>query len=662
MQKNNRIRHIRSYLIIVALFILMSTISTIYIRFIQMRHHIKAEQTEAYEVSSYAKSRITSYEAYEWLIDHWMETKNVSAPSDELKYGWINELDLPLVTEEQVMAMTEEEQEAFSYICYTRLTYGYDLMDDAFSTSQLSFVSFEGDDAYVLFENGDSSINNYHISNRPTEFDTSYKKELEKILASRNEEGIFEKYYFPKEKRTYLMYYTPVICKDEVKTIIIWERDYSQVEKEITRDSLGISIANITLLFIIDIIIIMIYRRYRRERQAIAAQIEHDKAEMDVCTKIQLSQLPDIEREVSGRSAFDISSFIQPAKGIGGDFYDCFMIDDDHLGLVIADVSDKGIPAAMFMMAARSLIRSEMKQNKKPEIVMKNINEQLSDRNEAGMFVTVWLAVIDLITGRCSVVNAGHENPAVKHPDGDWEIVRYHHMMPAAITPATKYTEHYCDLVPGDMIFVYTDGVTDAENIDNKRFGEDGILQTLMRSDSTDPYSIVRSMCSEIKSFSYGKEQFDDICMICFRYKGTDTITVDASDDKLAVVNALVKTAAVRAGIDEKRISYLRLASEEIFGNIIDYAYPEEKGKVIVKAEEDKEKGMLNITFTDFGSPFDPTKKVSPDMPDDIEDIKIGGLGIYFTKELTDSISYKYDNANILTIGIRTGDNAVTLL
>ena len=654
---NIKKRSCKIYLVFVAMFFLISAISTLFIRYIHIRSHMDEVQTEADNLSVYAKNRITSYEAYGWLIDHWLETGGVSEPVDEMKYSWINILDLPLVTEEEVRAMSKEEQEAYSYICYTRIAYGFDMLYSSFNTEELSCISMEGDTARVLFKADDDSSNNYHLPDKTIHIEFDEHRALKDMIDAPDGDGVMETYYSAEDRVTYLVYYIPIIHDGEVKAVIIWRRDYSDVEKMITRDSVGISIANVILLLLIDLFIIMIYRRYHREKMNYASMLEREKAEMDVCTKIQLSQLPDIQKEISGRNEFDMSAYIEPARGVGGDFYDCFMIDGHHIGLVIADVSDKGIPAAMFMMAARSLIKSEMKQNERPETVMRKVNEQLSDRNEAGMFVTVWLAVIDLITGKCSVVNAGHENPLVRH-NGSWEICRYPHMMPAAVTPDAGYTQREYALEPGDMIFVYTDGVTDALDSAGRRFGEDGILKAIDRCGSTDPESIVSSMRTDIKRFSGNADQFDDICMICFKYNGTDTITVNASDDELSAVTELVMHKAERAGVDKSRISSLRLASEEIFGNIVDYAYPDKAGTVTVTVSEDKETGLLNITFTDHGQPFDPTGKSDPDIPDDLDDIRIGGLGIYLTKELTDSISYRYDDANILTLSVSTGSKS----
>lgn len=641
-------------IIIVIMFFLISIITTLYIRYIYTRFHLNVAESEAQHLSEYAKIRITSYSAYGWLIDHWMETNDIAEPpkSRDMKNSWINLLDLPLVTEEEVKAMTKEEQVAFSYICYTRIAYGFDLIYSAFNTEEFRCVSIRDDLAYVIFEADDNIENNDHLQPKVIELDADDRKMLKKVMESKSEEGIMDKYYSPDDGMTYLVYYIPIFYEDEIKAVLVWERNYSDIENEITRDSIGISLANIILLLTIFLVVMAVYYRYHNEKLRNTSRQEREKTEIDICTKIQLSQLPDIQKELSGREGFDLNAYIEPAKGVGGDFYDCFMIDEHRIGLVIADVSDKGIPAAMFMMAARSLIKSEMKQNEEPAAVMKKVNEQLSDRNEAGMFVTVWLAVIDLITGKCTVVNAGHENPLVRNGDGKWEILRYPHMMPAAITPDAVFVQHEHRLEPGDMIFVYTDGVTDSVNQRKERFGEEGIIRTMEKNDSSDPDSIIESMHRAIKDFSGGEEQFDDICMICFKYNGTDSITVNADNEDLHVVTNFVTEKAKRAGIEPKRTSSLRLAAEEIFGNIIDYAYPDGKGKVIITVRTDRELNTLSMTFKDFGKPFDPTQKAVPDIPGTTKDMKVGGLGIYFTKELTDSISYTYDNANILTLSV----------
>jgi sigma-B regulation protein RsbU (phosphoserine phosphatase) len=213
---------------------------------------------------------------------------------------------------------------------------------------------------------------------------------------------------------------------------------------------------------------------------------------------------------------------IRPAREVGGDFCDCFLIGDHKAGLVIADVSDKGLSAAMFMMLAKSKIRNEMQQGRTPGVVMERVNAQLAERNEADMFVTVWLAEIDLETGECVSVNAGHENPVLRRAGGQWSLQKTPHDMPAGIEEGIGYTERKLQLYDGDMLFVYTDGVTDAVNAAGEHFGEERIPAAL-DAGSSDAKAVIDGLFDVLSRYADGAEQFDDIGMICFRYQNRKT-------------------------------------------------------------------------------------------------------------------------------------------
>ena len=209
-----------------------------------------------------------------------------------------------------------------------------------------------------------------------------------------------------------------------------------------------------------------------------------------------------------------------PAKEVGGDFYDFFMVDDTHIALIMADVSGKGIPGSLFMAVSKLLIKSSVKEGAGPAEALCKVNERLMESNEMEMFVTVWLAIIDLETGEGVAANAGHEHPALRHKDGLFEMVKYKHSLAVATFDGLKFKEHTFKIEPGDTIFVYTDGVTEAEDIDENFFGEARLVEALNSDPDALPDELIRNVRSAIWDFRGSASQFDDITMLSFRYNG----------------------------------------------------------------------------------------------------------------------------------------------
>ncbi len=243
-------------------------------------------------------------------------------------------------------------------------------------------------------------------------------------------------------------------------------------------------------------------------------------AELKTAYEIQASQLPRKFPAFPDRKEFDIYATMTPAKEVGGDFYDFFLIDDSRIGLVIADVSGKGIPAALFMMKSRILIKTHLQKGESPEEVLRNVNAELYEENDAQFFVTVWLAVIDISTGDGIAVNAGHEHPAIKRMGGKYELVVYKHFAAVGMLEGVPYKEHTFKLNPGDTLFVYTDGVAEATDINNKLFGEERMLEALNSELEGEPKQIIQNVTDDINAFVGKREQFDDITMLCFHYIG----------------------------------------------------------------------------------------------------------------------------------------------
>ena len=210
---------------------------------------------------------------------------------------------------------------------------------------------------------------------------------------------------------------------------------------------------------------------------------------------------------------------MMPAKEVGGDFYDFFFVDQDVLAMVIADVSGKGIPAAMFMMMAKSMIQTQAASGRSPGVVLENVNRLICENNQEDMFVTVWFATLDLRTGLLTAANAGHEYPVLKKPDGNFEIYKDKHGFVIGGMDGVKYREYTLTLEPGAKLFVYTDGVPEATDDMGGLFGTDRMLAALNSAPAASPEGVLKNMRKAVDEFVGGAEQFDDLTMMCIEFR-----------------------------------------------------------------------------------------------------------------------------------------------
>ena len=253
----------------------------------------------------------------------------------------------------------------------------------------------------------------------------------------------------------------------------------------------------------------------------VTAEKERIGAELNVATQIQADMLPSIFPPFPDRKEFDVFASMTPAKEVGGDFYDFFLIDDDHIALVMADVSGKGVPAALFMVIAKTLIKNHAQSSEySPAKVLKRVNEQLCEGNEAQLFVTVWLAIIEISTGKGKAANAGHEHPTIRRKGGEYELVVYRHSPAVATMEGIPFKEHDFELHPGDTLFVYTDGVPEATNAKEELFGTDRMLKALNKNPNGSPKEILAEIRSSVDEFVGDAPQFDDLTMLGFAYYG----------------------------------------------------------------------------------------------------------------------------------------------
>ena len=391
----------------------------------------------------------------------------------------------------------------------------------------------------------------------------------------------------------------------------------------------------------------------------VTAEKERIGAELSIATQIQADMLPRIFPAFPDRNEFDLYAIMHPAKEVGGDFYDFFLIDDDHVGLVMADVSGKGVPAALFMVIAKTLIKNRALLGESPAVILNHVNEQLCEGNEAELFVTVWLAVIEISTGKGLAANAGHEHPAIRRANGSYELVVYRHSPAVATMEGLRFKEHEFQLNPGDSLFVYTDGVPEATDATPKLFGNDRMLASLNRNPNASPEELLSNVRRDIDAFVGDAPQFDDITMMGFSYFGSekkesdpaDELTIDATDENLAAVLSFVSERLATLDCPDPIQMQINVAVEELFVNIAHYAYTPAVGSATIRFEKTDDPKAVSITLIDGGIPYDPLAKPDPDVTLSSDDRPIGGLGIYMVKKSMDEVTYEYrDGKNVTKI------------
>ncbi len=261
-------------------------------------------------------------------------------------------------------------------------------------------------------------------------------------------------------------------------------------------------------------------KQYITEITEITAKEQRIASELSLATNIQASMVPTNFDDYKGFEAFGLYATMTPAKEVGGDFYDFFLTDSDHIALVMADVSGKGVPAALFMSKAMTAIKTRTLMGGNPAAILADVNNQMCEGNEAELFVTVWLAIIDLNTGKGMAANAGHEHPALRHKDGQFELIKYRHSPAVATMEDMPFKEHEFEVKPGDTIYVYTDGVTEATDASDQLFGEERLVDALNKEPDAKPDDLLKNVVRSINEFVADAPQFDDLTMMAFTYHG----------------------------------------------------------------------------------------------------------------------------------------------
>lgn len=376
--------------------------------------------------------------------------------------------------------------------------------------------------------------------------------------------------------------------------------------------------------------------------------------ELEYAKQIQLSALPSVFPD---NERFGIYAQMIAAKEVGGDFYDFYTLNEHTVAFLAADVSGKGIPAAMFMMTAKTMLKDLAESGAAVNDVFTKANEKLCENNESNMFVTAWMGVLDLNTGVLKFANAGHNPPLLLHTDGSCEYLKSRAGFVLAGMEGIRYRLNEITLSQGDRVFLYTDGVTEATNSAQELYGEERLAEYMRSHIADEIRPLLHGLKADIDGFVGEAPQFDDITMLIVDYNfGKDLPPMveksfPADENYLDVVLAFVEEELDKAECALKTVMALTVAIEEVFVNVAHYAYGEDTGEVRLGISYDAPARTVTFVLTDKGIPFDPLAKPDPDTTLSADERQVGGLGIFITKKTMDKVEYRYENnENVLTM------------
>ena len=417
----------------------------------------------------------------------------------------------------------------------------------------------------------------------------------------------------------------------------------------------------VKILQLIGIIMLITILRIVAKNQLKFQKVQEKKAvierDLHVASTIQKGMLPHYFPTYPDRDDVQIFALLTPAKDVGGDLFD-FYIRDEKLFFCIGDVSGKGVPASLFMSVTRSIFRTVSAHESIPDRIVSTMNETIADMNETNMFVTLFVGVLDLPTGRMRYCNAGHDAPLLV--GAGVGTLPCDANIPVGVMPSWKYTRQEVQLFTDTTIFLYTDGLTEAEDINHAQFKMQRVTDVANQSLSEkkhEPKNIIKMMEDAVHQFVGEAEQSDDLTMMAIQYikKKSDvqmhkTIVLHNDTKEVSLLATFVDEVCEKLGFDPAVTMQMNLAIEEAVVNVMDYAYPKgTKGDITIEAQANNQR--LKFTIIDSGKPFDPTVKADADITLSAEERPIGGLGIYLVRQLMDSINYERVNGlNVLTL------------
>ncbi len=427
----------------------------------------------------------------------------------------------------------------------------------------------------------------------------------------------------------------------------------SEIYGEIRRMSMLV-----TFLMLVGLGMLILILRSAAKNQLKVSALKEKKDRMEnelrIGHNIQMSMIPKIFPAFPDRKDIDMYASIVPAKEVGGDLYD-FYIRDEKLFFCIGDVSGKGVPASLVMAVTRSLFRMVSAHEKSPQRIVTLMNESMSDMNENEMFVTFFCGVLDMVSGHLRYCNAGHNPPLIYTDKIQFLLAKPN--LPLGIMPGMSFAEQEMDLNYDDALYLYTDGLSEAENLSHEQFGEDRMVSVLKTCKNKNAKDNLEVMHKAVSDFVGEADPSDDLTMLFIHY--LNDMQPDETERHLILHNDIqqipqlaefIETIADEIKLDQGMAMSLNLALEEAVTNVILYAYPEgSDGLVDIEAVMSKDK--LKFIISDSGQAFDPTAAPEADVTLGVEDRPIGGLGIYLVRNIMDTVSYaRADGKNVLTL------------
>ena len=343
---------------------------------------------------------------------------------------------------------------------------------------------------------------------------------------------------------------------------------------------------------------------------------------------------------------------MQPAKQVGGDFYDFFFIDDENFMFLIADVSGKGVPAALFMMTVKTLISNIAQVGHSPKELIETVNRKICLTNKQGLFVTMFIGIVNINTGKITYINCGHNQPLIKTENNEYKYMETNSNIVLGAFDNTEFDVCESQLKAGDTIFAYTDGITEALNANDEMYGEERLLTCLNKYHNEDIQKLADNVKHDILEFTNSVPQSDDLTMLIFKYNNQTLKRIFkdmAIQENYKSFYTWLHDTCEEWKLNPELINKLDMCCEELYANITFYSYPPKTGIIEVTISKTTDKIILQ--FEDEGIPYNPLEKADPDITLPPEQRPCGGLGIFMVKEMADDIKYQHiGNKNVLTV------------
>ena len=392
--------------------------------------------------------------------------------------------------------------------------------------------------------------------------------------------------------------------------------------------------------------------------EVINRQKERMQEELDVGRGIQMSMVPERFPAFPDRDEFDIHGLLQPAREIGGDFYDFFFVEWDKLCVCVGDVSGKGVPAALFMALTKTMIKSTAQEDQSPASIMTRVNDEISQDNPSCMFITLFLGILDLASGEFCYTNAGHPYPYLKRADGQLETLQRVHGPVVGAMDGIAYGEDRVQLARDDRLLMFSDGITEAMDPVDQLYGEQRVIEHLKATPDGDCATLAKTTLEAVERFAGEAEQADDITVLALKYctdpkvaGSTLELSIPNRLPEIDRVNDAFTEFAEQCGIGMPIALKVNMVFDELLTNIISYAHGEDDAEHHIEISIACTAARLSIRIADDGVPFNPFTREDPDTRLALDDREIGGLGILLVKKTMDETAYqRRHDRNIVTL------------